>query len=160
MLKAVSTAEARTNVKMLNYVKYTVANLAPDWLHPLLWVYRSQPPPSVSLPTNQAESTGMSWSRDQSWQAAAEPWEETTRWSGRNVEGSAAWLQNMRRGMDRCAQDTIQQVRDGLLQIKMMEADGQAEAGLTENMQKAIVYLQDRQTNLDRQRQRTIVLDT
>ena len=26
--------------------------------------------------------------------------EETTRWSGRNVEGSAAWLQNMRRGMD------------------------------------------------------------
>ena len=62
--------------------------------------------------------------------------------------------------MDRCAQDTIQQVRDALLQIKKMEADGQAEAGLTENMQKAIAYLQDRQANLDRQRQRTIVLDT
>ena len=41
-----------------------------------------------------------------------------------------------------------------------MEADGQAEAGLTPNMQKAIAYLQDRQANLDRQRQRTIVLDT
>ena len=59
---------------MLNYVKYAVAILAPDWLHPLLWVssvlwrlrrrrWRPSrpaqgPAPSVSLPTNQVESAG------------------------------------------------------------------------------------------------------
>ena len=179
---------------MLYHVKYTVAILAPDWLHPLLWVSRSQPPPSVSLPTNQAESAGMpwaerdkclwvcrsqpppsvsvpttqaesaemSWSKDQSWQAAAEPWEETTRLSSRYVHGSQAWLENMMRGMDRRAQDTLEEIRCGLLQIKMMmedEYDGQVdEAGMTENMKAAIAYLQERQHNLDRQWQRTIVL--
>ena len=51
---------------MLNYVKDAVAILAPDWLHPLLWVSRSQPPPSVSLPTNQAESAGTQAESDTS----------------------------------------------------------------------------------------------
>ena len=59
---------------MLNYVKDAVAILAPDWLHPLLWVssvlwrlrrrrWRPSrpaqgPAPSVSLPTKQVESAG------------------------------------------------------------------------------------------------------
>ena len=180
---------------MLYHVKYTVAILAPGWLHPLLWVSRSQPPPSVSLPTNQAESpgmswaemdkclwvcrspppsvsipttqpesAGMSWSGDQSSQAVAEPWEETTRFTSRYVHGSQAWLENMMRGMDRRAQDTLEEIEYGLLQIKMMmedEYDGQVdEAGMTENMKAAIAYLQERQHNLDRQWQRIIVLHT
>ena len=82
--------------------------------------------------------------------------------SSRHVEGSKAWLENMQRGMDRRAQDTIEQVRCALLVIKLMmedEEDGQAdEAGMTENMKEAIAYLQERQQNLDRQWQRTIVL--
>ena len=70
----------------------------------------------------------------------------------------------MMRGMDRRAQDTLEEIEYGLLQIKMMmedEYDGQVdEAGMTENMKAAIAYLQERQHNLDRQWQRTIVLYT
>ena len=70
----------------------------------------------------------------------------------------------MMRGMDRRAQDTLEEIEYGLVQIKMMmedEYDGQVdEAGMTENMKAAIAYLQERQQNLDRQWQRTIVLHT
>ena len=40
-----------------------------------------------------------------------------------------------------------------------MEADGEAAAGLTANMQEAVAHLQERQANLDRQWERAIVLD-
>ena len=101
----------------------------------------------------------MSRWRDQSRKAAAEPWEETGWFSGRKVPGSAAWLENMLKGMDRCAQETIQQVQTALLQIKSLEEDGQAKK-VSKDMQKAIAYLRERQHNLDRQRQRRFLLDT
>ena len=61
--------------------------------------------------------------------------------------------------MDLCAQETIQQIDATLLQIKRLEEDGQAADGGTEDMRNATAYLQDRQHNLDRQRQRTFILD-
>ena len=70
----------------------------------------------------------------------------------------------MMRGLDRRAQDTLEEIRCGLLVLKLFmkdEYDGQVdEAGLTENIKNAIAYLQERQDNLDKQWQRTLVLHT
>ena len=63
--------------------------------------------------------------------------EESAEWGhhGRNVEGSAAWLLNMRKGMDRRTQVTIQQARDALLQ-KPLPTSGSGKAGRTTEYSK------------------------
>ena len=81
---------------------------------------------------------------------------------GRRVQGSAAWLDNARKGMDHCIRETIKEVRELEAQVKNMEADRQAAAGrsMAPQMQEAVAYLQERQANLDWQGLRTVVLDT